>query len=80
MAKAKGQKLEVAAEPPNGDRQSRQRPADVGHAPAVLYGKGVEATNLQVAVKEFERAYREAGESTLIYLNVGSDSYLTIGH
>jgi large subunit ribosomal protein L25 len=46
-----------------------------GILPAVLYGKGQGAVNLQVPMKDFDRAYREAGESTLIYLNVDKDSY-----
>ncbi len=49
-----------------------------GILPAVLYGKGQESVNLQLPLKDFERAYREAGESTLIYLNVGKDSFPTI--
>jgi large subunit ribosomal protein L25 len=49
-----------------------------GILPAVLYGKGQAAVNLQVPMKDFERAYREAGESTLMYLNVGKDAYPTI--
>lgn len=49
-----------------------------GILPAVLYGKGQEAVNLQLPMKDFERTYREAGESTLIYLNVGKDAYPTI--
>ena len=46
-----------------------------GILPAVLYGKGQPAINLQVPTKDFDRMYREAGESTLIYLNVGKDSF-----
>jgi large subunit ribosomal protein L25 len=49
-----------------------------GMLPAVLYGKGQPALNLQVPLKDFERTFREAGESTLIYVLVGKDSYPTV--
>ncbi len=49
-----------------------------GILPAVLYGKGQPALNLQVPLKDFERMFHEAGESTLIYVNVGKDSYPTV--
>lgn len=41
-----------------------------GDLPAVLYGKGVDALSLTVNLNEFQRAYRMAGESTLIDLAV----------
>ena len=51
-----------------------------GFIPAVLYGKGQEALSLQVPVKEFNKVLKEAGESTLVYINVGGESYPTIIH
>ncbi len=39
-----------------------------GFVPAVIYGKGVEATNLSLPEKEFLKVYREAGENTLVEL------------
>ncbi len=58
-----------------------------GFVPAVLYGKGQESLALQVPNKEFEKTLKQAGESTLVYLNVdlpagkaGSQSYPTIIH
>jgi large subunit ribosomal protein L25 len=77
MAK-KGQKLEVTAEARSVTGRAVKRLRTEGMLPVVLYGKGVSATNLQVPTKAFEKAFKEAGESTLIYLNVGSDSYPTI--
>lgn len=53
---------------------------DSGLIPAVLYGKGQEAINLQVPVKEFSKVLKEAGESTLVYINVGKDTYPVIIH
>ncbi|OGM99448.1 MAG: hypothetical protein A3B91_01165 [Candidatus Yanofskybacteria bacterium RIFCSPHIGHO2_02_FULL_41_29] len=51
-----------------------------GYIPAVLYGKGQEALNLQVPIKNFHKALKEAGESTLVYVNVDGKSYPTIIH
>ena len=51
-----------------------------GYIPAVLYGKGQEALNLQVPVKNFTKVLKEAGESTLVYVNVDGKSYPTIIH
>ncbi|MCC6934367.1 MAG: 50S ribosomal protein L25 [Candidatus Yanofskybacteria bacterium] len=49
-----------------------------GVVPAVLYGKGQEAMSVQVSGKEFDGIFRKAGESTLVYLKVGGQSYPTI--
>lgn len=51
-----------------------------GYIPAVLYGKGQEALSLQVPAKEFLKVLKEAGESTLVYVNVNGQSYPTIIH
>ena len=51
-----------------------------GYIPAVLYGKGQKSIPLQVPVKDFGKALKEAGESTLVYVNVGGQSYPTIIH
>lgn len=39
-----------------------------GQLPAVLYGKGKPTVSLQVSQKEFEKIFRQAGESTLVNL------------
>lgn len=41
-----------------------------GVIPAVVYGEGVEAMPLGVSRKDFEKVYREAGESTVVELSV----------
>lgn len=41
-----------------------------GFLPAVLYGEGVPSCPISVPSKDFEKAYREAGESTLIKLGL----------
>lgn len=46
-----------------------------GKIPGVLYGEGVKNTPLQVEEKEFEKVFREAGESSLVPLEIeGKDS------
>jgi len=51
-----------------------------GFIPAVLYGKGQESISLQVPVNDFNKVWKEAGESTLVYLEVDGHSYPTIIH
>jgi large subunit ribosomal protein L25 len=41
-----------------------------GVLPAVLYGHKIKNLNLELDLKEFEKIYKEAGESSLITLNV----------
>ena len=41
-----------------------------GIIPAELYGHGIENLHLSVPVKEFSRAFKEAGESTILKLKV----------
>lgn len=49
-----------------------------GYIPAVLYGKGLDSVSIKVGTKEFNKAFKEAGESTLLYLHVGDSEYPTI--
>jgi large subunit ribosomal protein L25 len=60
-------------------RQVKQLRAE-GIMPAVLYGRGQETLSLQIPMKDFEQVFAEAGESTLVYLNVGTASFPTIIH
>lgn len=41
-----------------------------GFLPAVLYGQGGKAQNLKVKLRDFEKAFNEAGETTLIDLMI----------
>lgn len=78
MSLAAKKKLELTAQLREITGRKVRHLRATGILPAVLYGKGQEAVSLQVPLKDFDRAYREAGESTLIYLNVGADAYPTI--
>lgn len=44
-----------------------------GVIPAVLYGHGSKATALSLDLKEFAKIYKQAGESTIINLNIEKD-------
>ncbi|MBM3257712.1 MAG: 50S ribosomal protein L25 [Candidatus Nealsonbacteria bacterium] len=49
-----------------------------GIIPAVLYGPKIKNTSLEVDLKEFEKAYKEAGESSLLQLSVGQEKFLVL--
>ena len=51
-----------------------------GFIPAVLYGKGQEPISLQVPNKDFNKTFKAAGESTLVYVSVDGQTYPTIIH
>ena len=49
-----------------------------GHIPAVLYGYGISPHPVQVEARAFEKIWKEAGESTLISLELESGSRQTV--
>lgn len=53
-----------------------------GKAPAVLYGPKTKNLNLEVDLKEFDKVYHEAGESSLISLDVSGqkEKFLVLIH
>lgn len=69
-------KLEAAARSVTGAKVSSLRTQGV--VPAVLYGRGIPSVSLQVPAKELEHAYRQAGESTLVYVVVDGAEHPTI--
>lgn len=44
-----------------------------GVLPAVVYGRGKKNLNLQISAKDFEKVYRQSGESTIINLKIADD-------
>jgi large subunit ribosomal protein L25 len=48
--------------------------------PAVIYGLGKDAVNVQLNRGEFDRAYSEAGESTVIELNLNGSAEQVLIH
>lgn len=51
-----------------------------GKVPAVFYGKGVETTSITLDRTEFVKAYRAAGESTIVTLSVDGKKYSVLIH
>ncbi|HXV26680.1 MAG TPA: 50S ribosomal protein L25 [Candidatus Paceibacterota bacterium] len=78
MNAAQKHKLELEAQERTVVGQKVRRLRVDGLVPAVLYGRGQEALNLQVPVIEFDRVFKEAGESTLVYVKVGTVTFPTI--
>ncbi len=51
-----------------------------GILPGVLYGPKIKNISLQVDLKEFEKIYKEAGESSLISLEIDKTKFLVLIH
>jgi large subunit ribosomal protein L25 len=51
-----------------------------GYIPGVLYGKAMDAIPLQILAKDFGKALKISGESTLVYIELDGKSYPTIIH
>ena len=51
-----------------------------GILPAVLYGPEIKNINIELILKDFEKAYKEAGESSLISLKIGKENYSVLVH
>lgn len=51
-----------------------------GYVPAVLYGAGNNAEPIKIKAGDFSRAYEEAGESTLVDLEIGGKPVKVVIH
>ena len=51
-----------------------------GLLPAVLYGPKTKSQSIEVNIKDFDIAYKEAGESSLISLEMGGRKYSVLIH
>lgn len=80
MTSTQQQKIELNAQLRTvmGSRVKQIR--ESGFIPAVLYGKGQEPISLQIPNKDFNKTYKMAGESTLVYISVDGQTYPTIIH
>ena len=72
------QKIEITAQPRTISGRGVKQLRTQGILPAVLYGRGFEALNIQLPIKEFQKVYAEAGESTMIYVKLGEERYPAI--
>jgi len=48
--------------------------------PAVLYGEGIKNISLKINAKDFEKVYKEAGESSLITLEINDKEFSVLVH
>lgn len=53
---------------------------DKGIVPAVVYGAGHKSVSIQVNAKEFNKTFREAGETTLLKLKIGDHTKNVLIH
>ena len=51
-----------------------------GILPAVLYGPKIKNLSIEIDFKEFENIYKEAGESSLILLQIDNDEFSVLIH
>jgi len=80
MASAQQHKIELNAQLRTVMGSKVKQIRESGFIPAILYGKGQEPIALQVPNKDFNKAFKSAGESTLVYVSVDGQSYPTIIH
>ncbi len=74
------QKIEIHVQPREIIGRASRGLRRQGILPGVLYGNNFQARNIQLPLKEFQKVYTEAGESTLIYLKLDDESYPVIIH
>ncbi|MBI2058094.1 MAG: 50S ribosomal protein L25 [Candidatus Yanofskybacteria bacterium] len=74
------QKVEIKAEKRSVVGKSMASVMSRGFLPAVVYGHNFKSTSVQVNLKDFERAYSEAGESSLVYMNLDNKDLPVIIH
>ena len=67
------QKIEIKAEKRERVGKSLSSVREKGLLPAVVYGHDFKSTSIQVNLREFEKAYNEAGESSLVYVNLNGE-------
>lgn len=72
------QKIKAEARQELGKKVKHMR--QKGVMPAVLYGYGIESRPIAVPRADFERVYREAGESSLVTLEVEGRPYNVLIH
>ena len=53
---------------------------NAGKLPAVLYGHNVPTTQIEISDKDFGKAFKKAGESTLINLSVDGKTFPVLIH
>ncbi len=62
--------LSITAQPRTASKSERARVRKADHIPAVVYGHGIASQTVTVPRSDFEKVFREAGESTLVTLTL----------
>ncbi len=62
----------IEAQPRDSKAKNSDELRKSGFLPAVLYGKGITNQNLSISYSQFLKVYRQAGESSLIDVTIGS--------
>lgn len=65
---------ELIARPRAGLGKKAKQVRKTGNIPAILYGYGISPQPVEVEKRAFEKAWKEAGESTLVSLQVGTNA------
>ncbi len=71
---------ELKAEARTNTGKSVKTLRQAGFLPAVLYGEGVESRAISVPARDFEKVYKEAGESTLLKINLDHTNHTVLIH
>ena len=74
------QKVEIKAEKRGVVGKSLYGLRGKGVLPAVIYGHDFETMPIQVDSREFEKVYHQAGESSLVYVNLDGQAWPAIIH
>jgi len=75
---AQQQKIELPVEKREILGKGVRKLRNEGIVPGVLYGHNFESIPVQVDRKSFDKIYKQAGESTLVYIDLDGKSYPTI--
>lgn len=73
MLTLKAKKREIT-----GKKVKKLRQKDI--LPAVLYGPKVKNLNLELNLKEFEKIFKQVGESSLVFLELGKEKFSVLIH
>lgn len=73
-------KVQIKAEKRALSKNALQSARREGYLPAIIYGRHFKPVPVRVKVKDFEGAYAQAGESSLVYVDLGGESLPVIIH
>lgn len=71
-------KIEVDPRKVTGKKVKKLR--NEGLIPANIFGKDIKSISVQVGLKEFQKAFKEAGETSLVDVKVGVDTFPSLIH